>query len=654
MILYIAEKPLMAKAIAAGIGNGKYGNGCIRFDSNEQVVTWCFGHILEMYKPNDYDEKYQKWSMADLPILPENWKLKVKKNADAQFKVIQELVRQADYVVNAGDPDREGQLLIDEVLEYLGNKKPVKRILLNALDVVSVKEALANLKDNHNFAGLKKSALARSRADWLIGMILSWAYSILATNAGYQQIKVGRVKTPTMSLVVRREDEINHFKPVKHFQVLAVWQQQNGLLPSTWQMPEGLSCLDVQSHLLDKSVAESVLRKIQNSTGRIISVNKQRKNLAQRLPYSLSSLQIEAGKKYGYKPQQVLDAMQDLYEKKLTTYPRSDCDYLPENQFADARIILDNIKNLSSDLTSFAAQADANLKSRAWNDKKISAHHAIIPTTESVELSSLIEIEQNLYLMVARAYLAQFFSIHTYESTKIIIEAEQEKFAATGKIILHDGWKALYKNVEPTENEATLPDVAENDLVKFHAGKVLEKVTTPPARFTQTTLLQAMKEIYKYVKNSKLKDSLKECSGIGTEATRATIIDELVSGGLLVQDKKYLVPSKMAQEAVKFLPEMITYPDMTAIWEQSLDKIARGELQFEDFLLQQEELLRKLIAQAKNSSIRTNQAVPKCPNCHKPLVRRKGKNGFFWGCSGYPNCKTTLDDVKGMMKNNLG
>ena len=523
--------------------------------------------------------------------------------------------------------------------------------MLNALDVVSVKEALANLKDNHNFAGLKKSALARSRADWLIGMNLSRAYSILATNAGYQQIKVGRVKTPTMSLVVRREDEINHFKPVKHFQVLAVWQQQNGLLPSTWQMPEGLSCLDVQSHLLDKSVAESVLRKIQNSTGRIISVNKQRKNLAQRLPYSLSSLQIEAGKKYGYKPQQVLDAMQDLYEKKLTTYPRSDCDYLPENQFADARIILDNIKNLSSDLTSFAAQADANLKSRAWNDKKISAHHAIIPTTESVELSSLIEIEQNLYLMVARAYLAQFFSIHTYESTKIIIEAEQEKFAATGKIILHDGWKALYKNVEPTENEATLPDVAENDLVKFHAGKVLEKVTTPPARFTQTTLLQAMKEIYKYVKNSKLKDSLKECSGIGTEATRATIIDELVSGGLLVQDKKYLVPSKMAQEAVKFLPEMITYPDMTAIWEQSLDKIARGELQFEDFLLQQEELLRKLIAQAKNSSIRTNQAVPKCPNCHKPLVRRKGKNGFFWGCSGYPNCKTTLDDVKGMMKN---
>ena len=263
----------------------------------------------------------------------------------------------------------------------------------------------------------------------------------------------------------------------------------------------------------------------------------------------------------------------------------------------------------------------------------------------------MVEIEQNLYLMVARAYLAQFFSIHTYESTKIIIEAEQEKFAATGKIILHDGWKALYKNVEPTENEATLPDVAENDLVKFHVGKVLEKVTTPPTRFTQTTLLQAMKEIHKYVKNAKLKDSLKECSGIGTEATRATIIDELVSGGLLVQDKKYLVPSKMAQEAVKFLPEMITYPDMTAIWEQSLDKIAKGELQFEDFLLQQEELLRKLIAQAKNSSIHTNQAVPKCPNCHKPLVRRKGKNGFFWGCSGYPNCKTTLDDVKGMMKN---
>jgi len=652
MKLFIAEKPSLARAIAAGIGTGKSADGYISLNGGNEVVTWCFGHILEQLNPSEYDEKYQKWRMEDLPIVPSHWKLKVKSDAAKQFKIVRDLISKATTIVNAGDPDREGQLLVDEVLDFVGNKKPVQRILLNALDEKSVRQSLNNLQDNKNFQGLKNAALGRSRADWLVGMNLSRAYTIKARQAGYENISVGRVMTPTMALVVRREEEITKFQPVTHYVVKAIFKNNLGDIPTTWQMSDKIQKLDSEGRLLDKKVAEDFLEKFNSVTtqGKIISVEEKNKSESQRLPYSLSSLQIEAGKKFSYSPQMVLDTMQSLYEKKLTTYPRSDCEFLPENQFDDAVEILAHLKNLpNKNFSELVKCADLKIKSRAWNDKKISAHHAIIPTRISADFEKLNEVEQNLYLMVAQSYLAQFYPPHEFKSTKIKICFDDEKFVGKGKQIIKLGWKEIYKNFihDDEEIETNLPPVHEGESVKYISGKIVEKTTKPPTKFTPSTLLQAMKEIYKYVRNDTLKAELKECSGIGTEATRAGIIEKLQSAGFLKLAGKFFEPTEKARMAVKILPDEMIYPDTTAVWEKELEEVAAGYESFDKFYLGQLQSLSALLDKAKTSEIIPSENSVLCPSCGKLMIRRKGKNGYFWGCSDFPECKTTARDNKG-------
>ena len=652
MRLFIAEKPSLGRAIASGLGNGKSGDGQIVCGGD--VVTWCFGHILTQAEPEEYDEKYKSWRMEDLPIIPSEWKLKVSAPAKKQFGVIKTLVKEADEIVNAGDPDREGQLLVDEVLEYLGNKKPVKRILLNALDEKSVKDALADLRDNREFVGLKNSALARSRADWLIGMNLTRAYTIKMREAGHAGlVSIGRVQTPTMALVVRREEEIKNFKPVTHYVLQVNWRHANGIFSSVWQPKEDTVGLDDENRLLDRNVAEGILQKlqfIQNLAGTISKLEQQEKKEQPRLPYSLSSLQIDAGKKYGLSPQQVLDTMQSLYEKKLTTYPRSDCEYLPENQMADIEIIFDNLKNLSEDFSSMIGKADPSLRSRAWNDKKISAHHAIIPTREKANLSALSDMEQKLYLMVATAYLAQFYPAHIYLATKIEVSCENEKFAAKGKTVKVMGWRSLYSS-DPGEREGedeqkSLPEMSEGENALYMEGNILDRETKPPTRFTSSSLLEAMKKIYKHVKDKSLQPLLKECQGIGTEGTRAGIIETIQKRGFLVLEKKHLVPCEKAYQLYKVLSDDILYPDTTALWEKELDAIRDGA-PMGTFFGKQQDFLDSFLRQAQVVKIPEAQDVVKCPKCGKPMVRREWKKSFFWGCTGYPDCKTTVPDKKG-------
>ena len=655
MKLFIAEKPSMAQAIAAGIGVGKKFDGYISLNDGAEIVTWCYGHILEQLNPSDYDAKYQQWRMEDLPIVPNIWRLKVKSDAARQFKVVRELISKATTIVNAGDPDREGQLLVDEVLEFVGNKKPVQRILLNALDEKSVKQSLKDLRNNQEFQGLKNAALGRSRADWLIGMNLSRAYTIRARQAGYESVFVGRVMTPTMALVVLRDEEISKFKPVTHYAVKVNFANKYGEIPTTWQMSEKVPNLDSEGRLLDKNFAEKFVQKLNSVSaenfGKIMEVEEKNKQENQRLPYSLSTLQIEAGKLYGYSPQIVLDTMQLLYEKKLTTYPRSDCEYLPENQFEDSVEILKHLQEMPvKDFTELVKGADLKIHSKAWNDKKISAHHAIIPTRIKADFENLNEIEQKLYLLVSQAYLAQFYPPHEYKSTKVTISFADEKFVGKGKTVVKLGWREIYKNVvkdESEETETNLPPMINGESVKYISAKVLEKVTKPPTKFTGATLLQAMKEIYKYVKNDELKSELKECAGIGTEATRAGIIEKLQTTGFLKLVGKYFEPTEKAKMAVKILPEEIIYPDTTAIWEKNLEEVAKGAKSFEEFYQKQIGGLNSLIKTAKTIKINLSPNVTPCPNCGKPMVKRKGKNGYFWGCSGFPECKTTAKDNKG-------
>lgn len=660
MRLYIAEKPSLAQAIAGGLGVKKKCDGYI--DCGTSWVTWCFGHILQQYDPEDYNPAAKVWCMDDLPIIPDKWKLKVSPGAKKQYAIIESLIGKADEIVNAGDPDREGQLLVDEVLNQLGvlNKKPVRRILLNALDEKSVKSALGDLRDNREFIGLRNSALARSRADWLIGMNLTRMYTIRANAAGYSgTISVGRVQTPTLALVVRREMEIRNFKPVDYYLLRVIWNHDKGVLTTTWQPSPDLDGMDADNRLLKRDIAEAMAQKLEGACGKIATVEQKKGQAGQRLPYSLSALQIDAGRRFGYSPQEVLDIQQSLYEKKLTTYPRSDCDYLPENQLVEVPQILGNLRKISLEFERYVANADPAVKSKAWNDKKISAHHAIIPTTVPVELDSLSEKERNMYLLVAKAYLAQFYPAQTFLSTKIVVECQGEIFTASGKVILDDGWKKLYHDFdkldhsedENKELDAKLPAVQEGDNVRQQKSEVFSQTTKPPKRFNPSTLLKAMKEIGKYVKDPALKPVLKDCSGIGTEATRATIIEVLQKRNFIKEEKKILVPTEKGFLMLKVLSDTITYPDITARWEKSLDAISRREMSLQDFFAEQSQFVVNLLEAARNIEIPQARDAVKCPKCGSLMIRhsskKDGKIRYFWGCSKYPDCKATAPDKKG-------
>ena len=656
--LFIAEKPSMGRAIAQGLealgDKSRSADGCIHVGSD--TVTWLFGHILEQYSPDEYDEKYKRWHIEDLPIVPSVWKLKVKPDAKKQYKIVSALAKEADEIIHAGDPDREGQLLVDELLAHIGvlKTKPVKRILLNALDVKSVQEALRHIRPNDEFVGLRNSALARSRADWLIGMNLSRIYTILARSAGYDSVvNVGRVKTPTMGLVVRREIEIRTFKSVTFFTPQVEFRHANGSFRAKWKAQEQ-DGVDEEGHILKKDLAEEILTASSVPPAKIESVEQKKGTSPQRLPYSLSALQIDAGKIFGYSPQEVLDTQQALYEKKLTSYPRSDCDYLPENQLGDAAAILKNLAAADSSLERFIEKADLSIKSRAWNDKKISAHHAIVPTTVETKLSDLSEKEKKLYMLIAKSYIAQFYPAQEFLSTKVELSAGGEMFTASGKVILQQGWKSLYQNdakkddVENEEEQQSLPDMQQGDSVEFAGGKIVEGVTKPPTRFTPATLLKAMKEIHKYVHDKELAASLKECSGIGTEATRAGMIDELEKRGFIKKAGKNFVPTEIASSMCHILPESLIYPDLTARWEDALDKIGKKEMSLADFGAQQKRFLDELLAGAKEAKIPPPRNLPLCPACKKPLRRRKSKKGtWFWSCSGYPDCTKAFADERG-------
>ena len=580
MRLYIAEKPSMGAEIAKCLtGPVQRKDGYLI--TKDGIVTWAFGHILRQAEPEEYNAKYKNWKAEDLPIIPKQWKMIIDESCKKQFGIIKNLIDKADEIVHAGDPDREGQLLIDEVLDYLNCQKPVKRILLNALDEESIKKANKDLRDNRDFLNLKKSALARARADWLIGMNLSRAYTLAARRAGKKGVfAVGRVKTPTLALVVRRERELKDFKPVDYFTIKAIFANENDEFSATWKPKDTQAGLDFENRLIDENIAKALIGKFAQKTeaGKITAYQKAQKKEAQRLPFSLSSLQVLAGKKYGYDPQLVLDTAQKLYEKKLTTYPRSDCEYLPQSQFSDAKIILQNLYNINEkQLANWAKKCDLKTKSRAWNDKKITAHHAIIPTKVKVNLMSLTTEERNIYFLIAQAYIAQFYPVHIYDQTKISIEYMQELFVTSGRVVKQMGWKELY------------------------------------------------------------------------EATRATIIEDLVKRNFLQLEgkKKYLVPTQSAYILIDALPDEMTYPDSTAVWEDCLHSLSEGQGTIEEFLAKQAEFTQNLCIKA-TKTVLVQEHEYKCPRCNQGiLVKRKGKNGEFWGCSNFPNCRMTCNDVDG-------
>ncbi|MBE9397117.1 DNA topoisomerase III [Pontibacterium sp. N1Y112] len=629
MILYIAEKPSLGRAIADVLPKPhKKGEGFVRA-GNGDVVTWCIGHLLEQAEPDAYDPAYKKWTLESLPIVPDQWQLKPKPKTRKQLSVIRKLMKEADQLVHAGDPDREGQLLVDEVIEFIGlpaaKKATIQRCLISDLNPPAVKRALSRLRENRDFIPLSTSALARSRADWLYGMNMTRAYTLQGQKAGYNGVlSVGRVQTPVLGLVVRRDREIEAFQPKPFYEVIAHLVTPDGSrFTAKWQPSEACRPYqDEDGRVLSRPLAENVANRITDKTALLSKLEQKEKQQAAPLPYSLSSLQIDAAKRFGMSAQQVLDGCQALYEKhKLITYPRSDSRYLPVEQHAQAPSVISAINSNCAEFEKAQGMLNPVQKSKAWNDKKVDAHHAIIPTAKNSDLGRLGKTERQIYELVARQYLYQFLPAYRYFETKVEVMIEGGRFTTTARQPLEQGWKILLGKQTPDKDDAeqqTLPALTQGQNLHSERGEVIEKITQPPKYFTDATLLAAMTGISRYVTDSDIRKVLKDTDGLGTEATRAGIIELLFKRGFLSREGKAIRATEAGGGLVDALPDSASKPDMTAHWESQLDAISQKHASYQSFMSPLLGRLNELIAQAVTVVPSSLQGLPS-----KPVKRRR-------------------------------
>ncbi len=611
MRLFIAEKPSLGRAIAAVLPKPHTkGDGLIRA-ANGDTVSWCIGHLFEQAEPETYDARYKQWSHEHLPIVPERWQLAVKPKTAKQVNVLKKLIRQADMLIHAGDPDREGQLLVDELIHFVGVAQhvPIKRCLINDLNPAAVSKAVKQLRDNQEFKPLSVSALARSRADWLYGINLTRAYTLQGKLAGYKGVlSVGRVQTPILGLVVRRDQTIAEFVSKPYYEVLANLQTDTQeTFQAKWQPSEACQrFLDEEGRNLSKPLAENVAHRISNQPAEVKHIQRSAKSQSAPLPYSLSALQIDAGKAFGMSAQQVLDVCQSLYERhKVITYPRSDCRYLPMEHHAEAVSVYEAMTKTITELNKQPLskyEFDFNQKTKAWNDAKVDAHHAIIPTKKPS--SSLNSDEHKIYSLVSRQYLAQFLPKHEFAATHAVIDINGGEFHTREKEVTVIGWQALFPTKKGQSSDANrLPALHKDQQLKSLNAEIQEKHTSPPAHFTDASLLAAMTGIANHVSNSDIKKILKETDGLGTEATRAGIIELLFKRGFLVRKGKTINATNTGIGFINALPETITLPDMTAQWEATLSDIAKGKQSYSA-------LMSPLTTQLRTMTLQSREIIP--------------------------------------------
>lgn len=665
MLLFICEKPSQAKDIQNHIGVTIKDNGFNRSADGSACITWCIGHLLELAEPEYYDEKFKNWNIDHLPILPQEWLYNVKKTTSKQYKVIQSLVKKAKTIVIATDPDREGEAIAWTLLERFNWRGVTKRLWLSALDDVSIKKALSNLKGASETYPLYLAAQARAKADYLVGLNSTRLFTLLGRNAGFNGVlSVGRVQTPVLKLIVDRDREIKNFKPKPYFDINIHLSKTSQSFNAKWIPKE---YIDDAGRCLNESFVRQIAQRIQNSgQAKVTDINTERVKIAPPLAFSLSDLQKACSQKYGMKMTQVLDVAQSLYEThKLTTYPRTDCGYLPESMFDEARTIVSAIMKNDPEMAKFLTSVNLELKSRVWNDKKVTAHHGIIPTAKIAELSQLSDDELKVYDLIRRHYLANFMVHSEVDKTVVNLTSSSEKFQARGTVQVERGWKMLFvneniENAEDVDDKQKLPaSLLSGDICSITKTDIRALQTKPPAHFDDGSLLDAMKQIAKYVENPKLKKMLKETSGIGTEATRANIVGTLEKRNYIERKKKNIIATNIAYALIDALPSVLKDPGMTALWEQELEDIASGKQQQSEFMRKQYIFVNQLIQTHRTTVLAQNTYATKaisfrCPECSSgELIKRKGeskKGSYTWfGCSRYKEgCKfTCFADKKG-------
>ncbi|KKA10031.1 DNA topoisomerase III [Pseudomonas ogarae] len=651
MRLFLCEKPSQGRDIAKVLGANRRSDGCLI--GTDSTVTWCVGHLLEAAPPEAYGEHYKSWSLDHLPIIPEHWQVGVKPKTAAQFKVIKRLLSEASTVIIATDADREGEMIARELLELCNYPGPVQRLWLSALNEASICKALSSLKSGQETFQLYHSALARSRADWLIGMNLSRLFTLLGRRAGYDGVlSVGRVQTPTLRLVVERDRAIASFVSVPYWVVDVHLSSMGQPFIASWIPPS--SGRDEAGRCLQQALASQAVEAISGSeTATVVSLQTEHFREAPPLPFDLSTLQEVCSRKLGLGAQETLNIAQALYEThKATSYPRSDCRYLPESMFNEVAVVFYALLRMDPALRPALGSVDRSLRSRAWNDAKVTAHHAIIPTTEPANLRRMSEQERQVYELIRSHYLAQFLPHHEFDRTEVELECGAEHLTAVGKHILVQGWKGLLsdnpEDDEPRQKSQVLPVIRQGTQYAVDDVELKSMHTAAPKPLTEGDLIKAMKNVAKLVNDPRLKQKLRDTTGIGTEATRAGIIKGLIDRGYLLKKKRALMASAAAHTLIEAVPAAVADPGMTAIWEQALDEIEAGRLTLDAFVAKQANWITQLVEHygALTLSVPV-EAGPHCPICNASMLRRKGKSGPFWSCSHYPDCKGTVPINKG-------
>lgn len=643
MKLFLCEKPSQGRDIAAVLGATEKKNGYLL--GAGVIVTWGFGHLLEQASPDVYGEQFGKpWRIEVLPVLPTQWQMQIKPESKVQFEVIKKLLLKADGVVIATDADREGEVIAREILDYCGYQGNVERLWLSALDEASVRAALAAIKPGHETYPYYLAGLGRSRADWQIGMNLTRLYTVKARESGYGKVlSVGRVQTPTLNLIVERDRHIAGFIPKPFFAVTLALASNQQPFQAHW-VPAAIYC-DDEKRCIQQGIAQQVVQLcLQTGIASVTEIETKRETVSAPLPFDLGTLQQQCSKRWGLGAQQVLDIAQALYEThKATTYPRTDCGFLPTSMLSEVPAVFSALVKSDPALSTVLARLQPGYVSRTWNDKKITAHHGIIPTKQACDLGKMSEVERQVYQLIRQHYLAQFLPVYEQDATRVSLLCGGQLFKTRGNVVVVPGWKVLFEHegdeAQGDNDNVQLPAIQQGTQCRVTGAAMKPQQTKPPEHYTEGTLIGAMKNAAQFVTDPRLKKILKENAGLGTEATRAGVIETLLARGFIVKKGKSLRAAVVAGELMDVLPMPLKDPGMTALWEQALDDIAEGKMSLGDFMAKQSVWTAQLVEKGRQQAINiTVPPSPPCPVCGGATLQRTGKSGTFWGCLRYPEC----------------
>ena len=628
--LVLTEKPSVGREVAKILNCNQKGNGC--FVGPRYVVVWALGHLVTLADPELYDEKYKNWKMEDLPMLPTKMDLVVMKETSKQFGVVKNLMKstEIDDLIIATDAGREGELVARWIMKKAGWRKPVKRLWISSLTERAIKEGFNNLKPGREYETLYAAAECRAEADWLIGLNVTRALTC-KYNA---QLSAGRVQTPTLAMVVERENEIKQFVPKDYWSINALatgvtfrWQDKNG-----------------QTRLFDKTKADQLLAKVIGQTGDVLEVKKEAKKELPPLAYDLTELQRDANRKYGFSAKTTSSVMQQLYENhKIVTYPRTDSRHISEDIVAT---LPERLKSIALgpyvDLARNILRNKLIITKRFVDGSKVSDHHAIIPTEQPPTLSRLSSEELKIYDLIVKRFIAVLSPAFEYEQTKVLVGIKGETFTAQGKVVKLKGWRKVYEgsgslddDSEDGESEQTLPEFHKGDSLENLSVKLITDKTKPPARHTEATLLSAMEHPGKLIDDQKLREVMDLSHGLGTPATRAEIIEKLFNSFYMNRQGKEIIPTSKGIQLISLVPPELKSPELTAKWEQQLTEISKGRIQSHTFLTgirgYATQLVSTVIGSAQTFK-HDNLTRNKCPECGNFLLQVKGKKGEMYVC----------------------